>query len=293
MRINRRQFLRGSAQLGLGSMAPMGWLAEAANAASGKSVVLITLAGGVDALSVLVPYGDDAYYRARPRIAIAGPRQNGGVLRLDDYFGLAPALAALLPFWQAGTLAFAPAVGSPLPMRGHFEAQNWLRDGQTAMAPLAARDFPAHAARLAASLGKDPDINAVSLTVGGWDTHADQGGAAGRLAANLRPVAQGLAILAQMLGRRFQDCLILVTSEFGRSLRENEFGGTDHGYGGAVWLLGGAVAGGRLLGTWPGLTDADLHQGRDLAVTENSRDLLQRLARAHCGGSAPSAVTHN
>src|SRR5207237_6646039 len=74
-------------------------------------------------------YGEDAYYAARPTIAIAKPSAEDGVLPLDEHFGLHPALAGLLPFWQAKQLAFVHAAGSPDPTRSHFDAQLFIESG--------------------------------------------------------------------------------------------------------------------------------------------------------------------
>ena len=70
-------------------------------------------------------------------------------------------------------------------------------------------------------------------------------------------------------------------SEFGRTVRQNGNGGTDHGHGNVMWLLGGRIEGGRVLGAWPGLDDSALHEGRDLAITTDFRDVLAELCERH------------
>ncbi len=80
--------------------------------------MLLSLRGGFDGLSAVVPAGDSGYYRARPGIAVPKSRLIGG----DRYFGLHPALAPLLPFWQSGPLGAVHAVGQPAPNRSHFAA---------------------------------------------------------------------------------------------------------------------------------------------------------------------------
>jgi uncharacterized protein (DUF1501 family) len=72
-----------------------------------------------------------------------------------------------------------------------------------------------------------------------------------------------------------------VLSEFGRTVRENGDGGTDHGHGNVVWVLGGAVQGGRIYGAWPGLASEALYEGRDLAVTTDFRTVLAVVAARH------------
>ena len=130
--MQRRHLLQAAAAAGL-AWAPVGRTAFAASAAragaplpGNKRLVVVFLRGAVDGLSVVVPYGDDAYYQARSSIALARPGQDGGVLDLDGHFGLNPNLGALMPLWQSGKLAFVHASGSPDPTRSHFDAQDYM-----------------------------------------------------------------------------------------------------------------------------------------------------------------------
>lgn len=142
--------------------------------------------------------------------------------------------------------------------------------------------FPDDAARLARLMRNDPKIQLAFVALGGWDTHASQGAARGQLANRLAPLGQGLAVLAQRLGPLFDDTTIVVMSEFGRTARENGNGGTDHGHGNVMWVLGGKVAGGgKVLGDWRGLSDDQLHEGRDLPVTTDFRTVLADIAARH------------
>ena len=141
--------------------------------------------------------------------------------------------------------------------------------------------FPAQARRLAELLRGDPHIRLAFAALGGWDTHVDQGAHEGRLAARLRPLGLGLAAFASGLGAAWRDTVVVVLSEFGRTLRENDAHGTDHGHGNAIWVLGGAVAGGRVYGEWPGLAPGQLHQDRDLAVTPDFRQVLSVILEHH------------
>ena len=121
--MNRRDFLALSAA----SFATPAW---AATAEGGPSrLVVVMLRGAVDGLNVVVPYGDQAYYDMRPSIAIAKPGGEDGALALDGHFGLHPALAGLMPLWQAKQLAFIHASGSPDPTRSHFDAQLFIENG--------------------------------------------------------------------------------------------------------------------------------------------------------------------
>ncbi|WP_343587126.1 DUF1501 domain-containing protein [Herbaspirillum sp.] len=136
-------------------------------------------------------------------------------------------------------------------------------------------------ARLGRLMRKDPRIRLSFLAVGGWDTHTNQGNGAGQLAGRLGPLATGLATLARELGPVFNDTVIVAVSEFGRTFRENGNGGTDHGHGNAMWLLGGNLRGGRIYGQWPGLNQAALNEGRDLAITTDFRAVLSSVTERH------------
>jgi uncharacterized protein (DUF1501 family) len=121
------------------------------------------------------------------------------------------------------------------------------------------------------------------MDIGGWDTHANQGGARGRLANALQVLAEGLKDLAEALGPAWRRTVVLVATEFGRTAAVNGTGGTDHGIAGAAFLLGGAVAGGRVLADWPGLDGGRLYEGRDLAPTTDLRAVAKAVLIQHLG----------
>lgn len=380
--------------LGL-TASPSLWAGALPQARPGKRLIVVLLRGAIDGLHVVVPHAEAAYVRARPTLALAHPGEDGGVLELDGHFGLHPALASLMPLWQAGRLGFVHACGSPHATRSHFEAQDnmesgmpgraagsdgWLNRllgalpasvspagsgaaravgvgavlprillGPQAVATIASgaaatrasvldrprvadafarlyggddtlsrawrqaqasrqdivasmdpaaleaemqaasngaplpAGFAEDALRLAVLMRQNPGVQLGFMAVGGWDTHANQGRAQGQLASRLSPLGQGLAALAQHLGPVLQDTVVVVMSEFGRTVHQNGNGGTDHGHGNVMWLLGGAVAGGRVHGRWPGLEDAALYEGRDLAVTTDFREVLADIACRHLG----------
>jgi uncharacterized protein (DUF1501 family) len=143
--------------------------------------------------------------------------------------------------------------------------------------------FPAEAARLAHLIAQNRHIRLAFLSLGGWDTHVNQGKTKGQLANRLQPLGDGLAALAKGLGGAWNDTIAVVLSEFGRTVRENGNGGTDHGHGNVIWVLGGAVRGGRVYGEWPGLMPAQLYKGRDLAVTTDYRSVLTAILERHFG----------
>jgi uncharacterized protein (DUF1501 family) len=126
------------------------------------------------------------------------------------------------------------------------------------------------------------------MSIGGWDTHFNQGGAKGSLANNLSLLGQGIAGLEKELGPVFNDTVIVVMSEFGRTVRENGTKGTDHGRGNVMWVLGGAVRGKQIYGNWPGLSAADAAVANggtreDVRVTTDFRAVLTPIFRQHWG----------
>jgi uncharacterized protein (DUF1501 family) len=117
----------------------------------------------------------------------------------------------------------------------------------------------------------------------GWDTHANEGGAEGQLAGRLGALDKGLASLRQELGPVWSDTAVLLVTEFGRTAAVNGTRGTDHGTGAAAFLLGGAVAGGRVIADWPGLSARALYQGRDLNPTLDLRAVFKGILSEHLG----------
>jgi len=122
----------------------------------------------------------------------------------------------------------------------------------------------------------------VGLTVacvdhGGWDTHEGQ---AGRFANQVKQLSLGLAALHDDMAAAGRPVVITVMTEFGRRLRANKSGGTDHGHGGCWLVLGDGVRGGTLLGKWPGLATSHLDQGVDLVVSTDYRQVLAEVLAA-------------
>lgn len=377
--MHRRQFIQNSAIFTASTLLAIdlhGWYARTnAQTPNSNRLIVIFLRGGVDGLSVVVPYRETAYYEARPRIAIPQPNQPGGVLDLDGRFGLHPALSDLMPLWHQKQLAFVHACGSPDSTRSHFDAQDYmesgtpgikstrdgwmnrllailaghnpvqavnvgattprilsgkvpiatLASGRAANTPLAldkpeithafdrlynrndplssaykeakeARKalmndldtemkmanngaplptgFARDAQQLARIMVRDPRVELAFMSLGGWDTHVNQGASQGQLARNLQQLGKGLTALQQGLGSAFANTTILVLSEFGRTVKENGNNGTDHGHGNVMWVLGGATRGGHVYGKWSGLSPDQLHDGRDLQITTDFRDVV-------------------
>jgi uncharacterized protein (DUF1501 family) len=112
------------------------------------------------------------------------------------------------------------------------------------------------------------------VDVGGWDTHVNEGGARGALASNLTSLGVGLATFAQSLGDEWNNTVVFVLSEFGRTFRENGNAGTDHGHGSVYWVLGGRINGGRIAGAQVRVAKDTLFQNRDYPVLNDYRSVL-------------------
>ncbi len=134
--------------------------------------------------------------------------------------------------------------------------------------------FSATAQRVAQLMRGNAATQIAFMELGEWDTHVAERGV---LKRHLAFLGDGLAELAKALGPVYEHTAIVVMSEFGRTVAENGNGGTDHGHGNALWLLGGGIQGGQFYGQWPGLNEAALHEKRDLAVTTDFREVLGAL----------------
>ncbi len=143
---------------------------------------------------------------------------------------------------------------------------------------------------VARTLKSDLGLRVATVDYGGWDTHANQ---AGDFAGLLGDLSRTLMAFWRDLGPRQQDVSVVIQSEFGRRLRSNASGGTDHGRAGAMMVLGPQARGGRLLGHWPGLQNEALEEGADLAVTTDYRDVLADILTSHMGVADVSAIFPN
>jgi uncharacterized protein (DUF1501 family) len=142
--------------------------------------------------------------------------------------------------------------------------------------------------QLANLFRKDPTVQVAFVDFGGWDTHIRQGAGQGQLANHLAPLAFGLSELIQGLGPLYKDTTIMVMSEFGRTAKENGNGGTDHGHGNVMWLLGGDIPGGKVYGRWAGLGSNNLHEDRDLPASTDFRTVISTVLTDHMHLAKPS-----
>ncbi|HKF43259.1 MAG TPA: DUF1501 domain-containing protein [Thermoanaerobaculia bacterium] len=354
-----------------------------------KVLVAVFQRGAVDGLNVVVPHGEKTYYDARPSIAVPRPGSGeGAVLDLDGFFGLHPALAPVLPYFQDRSAAFVHAAGSPDSTRSHFDAQDFMESGTpgqkatadgflcraiaqkkvdscsplravsltpalprilagsagavsmnslagfgvragaasaavsnsfesmyedavagalggaakesfeaarilksadpASIAPDNGAAYPAGAfgnalKQIAQLIKADVGLEVAFTDVGGWDTHAGEGGSEGQLSNRLREYGAAIAAFATDMGSRMADVTLVTMSEFGRTVKENGNRGTDHGHANVMLVLGGGVRGGRVYGRWPGLDSSHLYENRDLAVTTDFRDVFAEILAKRMG----------
>lgn len=136
-------------------------------------------------------------------------------------------------------------------------------------------------AQSCAKLMRDKDgPSCAMLEMGGWDTHNNL---VGRLDRQFKELDQGLHMLKTDLGKSWKDTVVIVATEFGRTVRMNGTKGSDHGTASNLFFLGGGLKGGEVLGEWPGLSKESLYQNRDLKPTSDSFDWIASLMSQHWG----------
>ncbi len=191
-----------------------------------------------------------------------------------------PELYARVAALSQGDSILGPAIAEGLRERG-FSASVIGGD-----APVKDRyAFPALAKAAGEMLRAADGPRIAALEVGGWDTHSAQ---TPRLTGVLRQLDAGLAALKSGLGAEWRQTAVLVMTEFGRTVRVNGTKGTDHGTGTVAFVLGGAVAGGRVVADWPGLGAGKLLEDRDLQPTRDLRAIAKGLLAQHLGLGAPA-----
>ena len=165
-------------------------------------------------------------------------------------------------------------------VRGRF----WSEADQTLRPYAASVDYPednplsAPLMTVAQSVKEGLGLRVATVDVPGWDTHVNQAGQFGDLVGGL---STALMAFWRDLGPLQQDVSVVVMSEFGRRLQSNTGGGTDHGRGNVMMVLGPQAKGGRMVGRWPGLANEALEEGADLAVVTDYRDVLAELLSGH------------
>lgn len=355
-----------------------------------KTLVTIFQRGAMDGLMAVPPLGGSQLKELRPRLFMDAARRSragtGSVHDLGVDFGLHPAFADLLPYWQEGRLGIVHCVGSPDPTRSHFDAQDYMETGtpgrkgtadgwlnrvaghlghdatpfravsltpalprslygdapalavtnlrnlavdlpgarvaqQTARAgfealydqtsqsllretahetfeavdtlqtldvrnyrPARGADYPSSPLgkalqQIAFLVKSDVGLEVAFAESGGWDTHVQQGAANGSFARRARDLSRAIAAFWTDLGQRRDDVTLMTMTEFGRTAAENGTGGTDHGHGSCLFVLGNGIEGGKVHGHFPGLDRDQLYEGRDLPVTTDFRAVFSGVAR--------------
>jgi uncharacterized protein (DUF1501 family) len=131
-------------------------------------------------------------------------------------------------------------------------------------------------------LAADDGPRVAVVELGGWDTHTGQSNGLSRL---LDGLARSIVGRRESMGSTWNDTVVLIMTEFGRTVHANGTAGTDHGTASFTMLVGGAVAGGKVYGEWPGLRNDQLFQGRDLKPTTDLRSISKGVLAAHLGVS--------
>ena len=193
--------------------------------------------------------------------------------------------AASAPAAESFESMYADAVAGSLQAtaKESFEAVKLVKSAEPAkIAPENGANYPKSPfgnsmKQIAQLIKANVGVEIAFTDVGGWDTHAGEGGAQGQLANRLKDYANAIAAFAKDLGSRMADVTLVTMSEFGRTVKENGNRGTDHGHANHMLLLGGGVAGGKVYGKWPGLDSTHLYENRDLAVTTDFRDVFAEI----------------
>lgn len=144
--------------------------------------------------------------------------------------------------------------------------------------------------QIAQLIKADVGLEIAFTDAGGWDTHANQGSSRGQLANRLQDFGQSIAALYRDLGDGMRNVVVLTMTEFGRTIRQNGSGGTDHGHASCLFALGGPVKGGKVYGRWPGLAADELYEGRDLALTTDFRNVFAEAAARHLGATSLTTI---
>ena len=144
------------------------------------------------------------------------------------------------------------------------------------------RAYFADAAGAAATFLSNPDGPRIgALALDGWDTHNNEGAVNGRLSQLLGALDAALAAIETNMGNAWNETVVTLITEFGRTARINGTEGTDHGTATVALLVGGALKGGRVIADWPGVKESNLFENRDLKATADLRAVLKGLLQDH------------
>jgi uncharacterized protein (DUF1501 family) len=147
-----------------------------------------------------------------------------------------------------------------------------------------------HLADIARLIKGDVGLKVAVTEAGGWDSHRQQGSTKGSLAKRIDDLSTSLAAFTDDLAGKLNNVCVVTMTEFGRTVKENGTGGTDHGHGSVMMILGGAVKGQQVLADWKNLSTENLYEGRDLPVTTDFREVWAEILRQHLGVKDYAAV---
>jgi uncharacterized protein (DUF1501 family) len=281
----------------------------------------------------LVLHATAGHYRSRSHFEAQDYLESGADQRLNS--GWLNRAVSLMPRRAGTDIALSVGLSAPLLLRGPSTVQAWAPDhfarpdadlyarlvtlnahdpiigpaladavarrsgndsllGGTLGEPRHDHSFAVLAGAAGRLLSQPAGPRVAVLEIGGWDTHAAQ---MRRLDTQFSQLDGGLAALKEGLGTAWGSTAVLVVTEFGRTAHINGTGGTDHGTAGVAFLLGGAVTGGRVSATWPGLGAGRLFENRDLAPTTDMRSIIKGvlidhllLPQSHLAGVLPGSA---
>ncbi|MDX2127801.1 MAG: DUF1501 domain-containing protein [Chloroherpetonaceae bacterium] len=394
MSTTRRDFLHHSALALAGIvLAPYATFAasEKRMFSSQKKKVLVHIfqRGAMDGLMAVSPYADKHLQKFRPRLSMK-LGSNGGLIELNERFGLHPSLGELAPLFEKKELAIVHGVGSPDKTRSHFDAQDFMENGtpgrkgtpdgwlNRTLKSLPKSDSPFRGVSITGAMPRvfygDSPVLAVSNLAnfnvsaggqglmgmssssgfealyekttaeilkgtaeegfeaikklrelgvsnykpengaeypvtplgnalkqiafliksnvgleiafaesGGWDTHVQQGTERGAFARAATDLSKSIHAFWMDIATFHDDVILLTSTEFGRTVRENGSFGTDHGRASCFFLLGSTVMGGKVYGSVPELAQENLDEGRDLPVTVDFRSVYREVLERHLG----------
>lgn len=365
---------------------------------SGKVLVPVFLRGGLDGMSLIVPYNDPRYYEVRKSTMVPKPGQNNGAIDLDGFFGINPRAKSLITLFENKCLTVLNGVGHSKNTRSHFTEQDiWetcnlkdyirsdgvfnkylsksqnkssllrgvsfgenlprimrgsaqtfslrsiddlflgessktntasaletaygIKNEQNPLIHKAGTDMLAGLKEIRQALGNEPEskttypnttlgkqfkdaarliksklgLEIIQIDVPGWDTHQNQGSVNGTFGNKIQDVADSLLAFYQDLENKMDNVLVIIFSEFGRTVVENGTNGTDHGWGNCMLALGASIPKSKrenkyFLNPWPGLDDNKLNQGRDIKDTIDFRNVFGEILKKHLGFQDPSRI---
>lgn len=235
-------------------------------------------------------------YGDQPAIAVTDLRQ----FRVGAGSGAAPGTgSSSAPGLEGGFEALYDETSAPLlrdTAKDTFDAVDTLeRLDITRYRPSAKARYPRSPlgralTQIAFLIKSDVGVEVAFAESGGWDTHVRQGTANGPFARRSDDLARSIAAFWTDLGAHRDEVVLMTMTEFGRTVAENGSGGTDHGHGSAMFVLGNGIDGGRVHGRFPGLDPDALYEGRDLPVTTDFRSVFAAVAGQHLGIEGPDRI---